>query len=114
MFGAVFGHTSDVAPGYEVSLTWKRLNLSSQAEYVANPGNRANNFFYNWDKIVYFPRDWFHAGFALQQTRAYHAPVDLQPGASFGIVRGRWDFTTCAFDVGLGSPSVAPGLAYSF
>lgn len=28
----------------------------SQAGYVANPGNRANNFFYSWDELVYSPR----------------------------------------------------------
>jgi hypothetical protein len=30
MFGVVFGNTTGVAPGYEISLTWKRLNLSTQ------------------------------------------------------------------------------------
>ena len=51
-------------------------------------------------ELVYSPRDWFHAGFALQHTRACHAPVE--PGGSFGIVHGRWDFTTYVFNVGTG------------
>jgi hypothetical protein len=114
MFGVVFGHMTAIAPGYEISLTWRRLNLSSQAEYVLNTNNRTSNFFYSWDELVYSPREWFHAGLALQHTRAYQTPVDLQPGASFGIVRGRWDVTTYVFNGGLGSPSVVLGLAYSF
>lgn len=114
MFGVVFGNTTAVAPGYEVSFTWKRLNLSSQGEYVVNTNDRTKNFFYSWDEVVYSPKDWFHAGLALQHTRAYQAPVDLQPGISFGFAHKRWDFTTYFFDTGLDGPSVVLGLAYSF
>ena len=114
MFGVVFGNTTAIAPGYEISLTWKRFNLSSQGEYVANTNDKARNFFYSWDELVYSPRDWFHAGLALQHTRAYASPVDLQPGASFGIVHRRWDFTTYIFNVGLNTPTAVLGLAYSF
>jgi len=114
MFGVVFGNTTAIAPGYEISLTWKRFNLSSQGEYVDNTNDKARNFFYSWDELVYSPRDWFHAGLALQHTRAYASPVDLQPGASFGIVHRRWDFTTYIFNVGLNTPTAVLGLAYSF
>jgi hypothetical protein len=114
MCGVVFGGATAIAPGYEISLTWKRLNLSSQGEYVANTNDRTRNFFYSWDELVYSPRDWFHAGIALQHTRAYQTPVDLQPGASFGIVHRRWDFTTYIFNADLSAPTVVLGLAYSF
>jgi hypothetical protein len=114
MFGVVFGNTTAVAPGYEVSLTWKRLYLSTQGEYVVNTDDSTKNFFYSWDEVVYSPRDWFHAGLALQHTRAYKTPVDLQPGVSAGFVYRRWDFTTYVFDAGLTAPNVVLGLAYSF
>ena len=114
MFGVVFGNTTAVAPGYEIALTWKRLNLSTQGEFVDDPDDRTGSFFYSWSELVYSPTEWFHAGFAMQHTRAYEAPADLQPGASIGFARGRWDFTTYIFDVGLDQPSVVLGLAYSF
>jgi hypothetical protein len=114
MFGVVFGNTTAVAPGYEISLTWKRLNLSSQGEYVANTNDRSRNFFYSWDELVYSPRDWFHTGLVLQHTRAYQSPVDLQPGASFGFAHQRWDFTTYILNVGLDTPTAVLGLTYSF
>lgn len=114
MFGVVFGNTTAIAPGYEISLDWKRFNLSSQGEYVANTSDRTKNFFYSWDELVYSPRDWFHAGLALQHTNAYQTPVDLQLGVSVGIAHRRWDFTTYVFDAGLSAPTVVLGLAYSF
>ena len=90
MFGVVFGRTNAVVPGYKISLTWKRLNFSPRRNRSPIP----------LTELVYSPRDWFHAGFALQHTRAGHAPVE--PGGSFGIVHGRWDFTTYVFNVGTG------------
>lgn len=114
MFGVVFGNTTAVAPGYELSLTWKRMNLSTQGEYVDDINDRTGSFFYSWNELVYSATDWFHAGLAMQHTRAYDAPADLQPGGSIGLTRGRWDFTTYVFDVGLDQPSVVLGLAYSF
>ena len=108
---AVFGSP---APHWSEGSTWKTLNLSSQGEYVANTNDRTKDFFYSWDEVVYSPRSWFHTGFALQHTRAYQAPVDLQPGGSFGFVHKRWDFTTYIFDAGLNAPTAVLGLAYSF
>jgi hypothetical protein len=40
MFGVVFGSTTGVAPGYELSLTYKRVELSAQGEYIFNTGDQ--------------------------------------------------------------------------
>lgn len=56
MFGVVFGRTNAVAPGYEISLTWKRLNLSSQAEYVANPREPGEQFFLQLGRACLLPQ----------------------------------------------------------
>lgn len=114
MLGIVFGNTTGVAPGYEFSLTWTRVNLSSQGEYVADFGDRTKNYFYSWNELVYSPTNWFHAGAAMQHTLAYQTPVDLQPGFSFGFTRARWDFTTYVFNAGLDQPTVVLGLTYTF
>ena len=34
MIGGVFGNTTGVAPGYKASLAWKRIELSTEGEYV--------------------------------------------------------------------------------
>lgn len=114
MLGVVFGNTNAIAPGYEFSLTWTRLNLSSQGEYVADAGDQSKNYFYSWNELVYSATDWFHAGAAMQHTLAYQTPADVQLGGSFGFTRRGWDFTTYIFHSGLAQPTVVLGLSYSF
>ena len=41
MIGGVIGRTTGVAPGYEVSLNYKRVALSTQGEYVFDTGSRS-------------------------------------------------------------------------
>ncbi len=40
MVGAVFGNTNGVAPGYKGSLAWRAVELSSEAQYVFDVGDR--------------------------------------------------------------------------
>jgi hypothetical protein len=79
MLGAVFGDTHGVAPGYEMSLTYKRLEISSQGEYVIDAKGHTGNFFYSWNELVSSPTDWFHGGLVAQRTRAY------QPRSTYSV-----------------------------
>ena len=45
MVGAVFGDTTGVAPGYEVSLSYKRIVFSSSGEYVFDTKKQNGSFF---------------------------------------------------------------------
>jgi len=45
MIGGVFGNTTGVAPGFEVSLSYKRIVLSSSGEYVFDTKNQNGSFF---------------------------------------------------------------------
>ena len=47
MIGGIFGNTTGVAPGYEVSLTYKRVAFSSSGEYVFDTKNKNGSFFYS-------------------------------------------------------------------
>lgn len=114
MFGVVFGSTTGVAPGFEMALTWKRLELSSQGEYVIDTNDKAGNFFYSWNELVYSPTDWFHAGLVAQRTRAYQTPVDVQRGFSVGVAHKDVDFTTYVFNVGWTDPTVVLALSFRF
>ena len=114
MFGVVFGNTRGIAPGCNISVTRKRLQLSAQAEYVFNLDDRSANFFYTWDELIYSPTDWFHAGLVAQRTRAYHTDLDVQRGFSVGVARKRMDFTTYIFNAGWTTPTVVLALSLSF
>jgi hypothetical protein len=114
MIGAVFGNTTGVAPGCNISVTRKRLQLSAQAEYVFNMDNRTDSFFYTWDELIYSPTDWFHAGLVAQRTRAYHTDLDVQRGFSVGVAHKKMDFTTYIFNAGWTTPTVVLALNFSF
>ncbi len=114
MFGVVFGNTTGVAPGCNISVTRKRLQLSAQAEYVLNIDDRTSSFFYTWDEFIYSPTDWFHAGLVAQRTRAYHTDLDVQRGFSAGVAHKKIDFTTYIFNAGWTTPTVVLALSFSF
>jgi hypothetical protein len=114
MLGAVFGNTSGVAPGYEASLTYRRIGLSSEGEYVSDLKDQARSFFYAWNELTYSPTDWLHAGLVAQRTRAYHTPLDVQRGVSVGFSYQRVDFTTYVFNAGWTDPTVVLVLSFKF
>jgi hypothetical protein len=114
MLGGVFGSTSGIAPGYEASLTYKRLALSSEGEYVFDTTNDTQSFFYSWNELTYAPTDWFHAGLVSQRSRAYHTPLDVQRGLSAGFSYQRVDFTTYVFNAGWTDPTVVLAVGFKF
>ena len=55
MIGGVFGNTTGVAPGYKASLAWRRVELSTEGEYVFDTKDHTGNFFYSWMELTYSP-----------------------------------------------------------
>lgn len=114
IFGVVFGETTGVAPGYELSLTYKKVELSSEGEYVFDTGDSSQNFFYSWNELNYSPVEWCHFGLASQRTRAYQTKLDVQRGVSLGFAYKRMDYTTYIFNAGWTDPTVVLALSYKF
>ena len=114
MLGAVFGDMQGIAPGYEFSLTWKALELSSDGEYVYDTHKSSESFFYSWNELVYSPVDWIHAGFVAQRTRAYHTALDIQRGFSVGLAHRNTDFTVYTLNAGWTDPTVVLNLSFKF
>ena len=85
MLGGVLGDTTGVAPGYKASLSWWKLNLSSEGEYVFVTGNSSDSFFYNWSELTLAPWDWFRFGMVTQRTRLYKTDRDIQRGVLAGF-----------------------------
>jgi hypothetical protein len=114
MFGVVFGNTTGVAPGYELSLSYKRVELSSEGEYVFDTRNSADSFFYSWNELMYSPMEWFHAGLVAQRTRAYQTALYVQRGMSLGFAYRKMDYTTYIFNAGWADPTIVVALTYKF
>jgi len=114
MLGGVVGDTTGIAPGYEMSLKYKRVELLSDGEVVVDIRNHNSSFFYTWDELVYTPLDWFHVGLVSQRTRAYQTDLDVQRGFSAGVSYKKADFTTYVFNAGWTDPTVVLSLSVKF
>jgi hypothetical protein len=89
--GGVFGDTNGIAPGWSFSLSYWRLNLSSESEYLFDFAGKENNFFYTWSELTVSPMEWLRAGLVVQRTRAYQTDVDVQRGLTGGVTYKRLD-----------------------
>jgi hypothetical protein len=112
--GGVFGDTRGVAPGFEMTVTYGRLELYSEGEYVFDVEDSGNNFFYNWAQLGYSATDWLTAGLASQRTRAYHTGLDVQRGLFVGFTYKKVKLNVFVFNLGWETPTVVGSLAFSF
>ena len=85
MIGGVFGDTAGIAPGYKGSLSWLKLELSSEGEYVFDSRSTSDSFFYNWSELTLGPAEWFRFGMVTQRTRLYKTDRDIQRGVLGGF-----------------------------
>jgi hypothetical protein len=99
MLGGVFGETTGVAPGYKGSLSWWKLELYSEGEYVIVPGESSDSFFYNWSELTLAPWDWLRVGLVTQRTRAYETDREIQRGLLVGFNHERINLTTYLFNL---------------
>ena len=114
MLGGVFGNTTGIAPGYKLSLTYWKFELSSEGEFVFDTGNSEGNFFYTWSELSVSPVDWFRFGLVGQRTRAYQTDVDIQRGLLVGFSFKKMDFTTYVFNLDQGKPTWVFSVGMSF
>jgi hypothetical protein len=114
IFGVVFGEMTGVSPGYEMSLNYKKVDLSSEGEYVFDTGHSNQSFFYSWNELTYSPVEWCHFGLASQRTRAYQTELDVQRGVSLGFAYKKIDYTTYIFNAGWTDPTLVLAFTYKF
>jgi hypothetical protein len=114
MLAGVFGNLTGVAPGYNLSITWKRLALYSQSEYVFDAGDSSGNFFYTWSELTYSPWDWLRAGLVVQRTKAYQSSLDIQRGFLVGFAYKKTELTTSVFNLGWTDPTIVVSIAFTF
>ena len=114
MVGYVFGDTEGVAPGYRGSISWKRLELYSEGEYVFDLDDSSDSFFYNWNELTFAPTDWFRFGVVTQRTQAYNTERDIQRGLLAGFSFQRIDLTTYVFNPDKSDPTWVVGVGFHF
>ena len=114
MLGGIFGSVSGVAPGSNLSLSFKGFTLSSQNEYFFDSAGSSGNFFYTWSELTYSPCTWFRAGFAAQRTKAYQTKLDVQRGLMAGITYKKLDFATYVFNFGWTEPTVVLAMSVTY
>lgn len=113
MIGGVFGQSNGLAPGYLATVTYRRLSVDSQGEYLFDT-NRTASFFYNWSEFSYSPAEWVRVGLVMQRTKAYQTKLDLQRGVLAGFAYKRLDFTTYVFNLGWADPTIVFALGVRF
>jgi hypothetical protein len=89
MLGAVFGDTDGIAPGFELSLAWKKLDYYIESEYLFDLDDSDDNFIYSWSELGVSPWDWLRVGLVGQRTRVYETGLDIQRGVFAQAVVGR-------------------------
>jgi hypothetical protein len=114
MIGGVFGNTTGIAPGCKGSLSWWKLELYSESEYVFDTRDSSDSFFYNWSELSLLPLDWFRFGAVTQRTRVYHTDRDIQRGFLVGLSYHRASLTTYVFNPDESKPTVVVAVALSF
>jgi len=114
MLGGVFGNLNGVAPGYLVTLTYKRVQLYSQGEYVFDTRNRGSNFFYSWNQITYPLLNWLEVGLVAQRTRVYHTSLNVQRGVLVGFTYKKVNLRLNVFNFGWTTPTEVLSLGLNF
>jgi hypothetical protein len=114
MFGGVFGDTSGGALGYKGSLSWWKIELYSEGEYLVDADDSSDSYFYNWSELTFAPVEWFRFGLVTQRTRVYEADRDIQRGLLVGFSFERVDIAAYVLNPDDSDPVVALALRFDF
>jgi hypothetical protein len=80
MLGAVVGDLDGWVPALRWTLACWKLDVYSESEVVIDLAETGDSFFYNWTELGIAPLPWLRAGIALQRSRIFHTPLDIQRG----------------------------------
>jgi hypothetical protein len=98
ILGGVVGGPTGIAPGFKGSLSWWKLELYAESEYVVDTSNSSDSFAYLWSELSVAPREWFRFGLVAQRTRVYKSERDAQRGLLVGASVKGVDVTGYVFN----------------
>src|SRR6516164_3431863 len=113
MLGGVFGDITGIAPGYEIVVTYKNIELSSEGEYFFDAGTSSGNFFYSWSELSAYPIKWLRAGLVVERTQA-SSNSDVRRGPLIGFKSKDEDYELTAYWLSPGSREATFVFAVSF
>jgi len=99
MAGVIAGRTNGVAPGLEISLSWKALELYSEGECVFDVDGRENDYFYNWSQLTWQASGWLGLGLAAQRTRLYQSELSIERAIFAAVTSGPVTLTAYGFNL---------------
>jgi len=114
MLGGAFGETAGIAPGYRASISYWKLTLSSEGEYLFDTGNSSDSFFYNWSELTLASVDRFRFGLVTQRTRAYESDRAIQRGLLLGFNYKKVDLSAYLFNPDDDKPTFVIAVKLSF
>ena len=114
MLGGVFGDTTGIAPGYRASVGWRKLEFSSEGEYLIDTEDSSGSFLYNWSELSLAPVEWFRFGLVTQRTRAYQSDRDIQRGLLLGFSYRRAYVTAYLFNPDEDKPTLVVAVGVTF
>jgi hypothetical protein len=114
MAGVVLGAREGIAPGFELTLEYKRIELYTEFEYVFDLEERKDDFLYNWSELTYAPVDWFRVGLTTQRTHVYQTERDIQRALLLGWSVSRFTITAHLFNLGDEDPFYVLAAGASF
>jgi hypothetical protein len=114
MLGGAFGSIIGVAPGYAASLTWRRVNLYTEGEYLADLSEPADSFLYNWSEISLAASGWLRVGVAAQRTRVRDSTADIEAGPLLGLTIRKLDVTAYVLAGNDTAPTLILSTGWSF
>jgi hypothetical protein len=80
ILGAVFGQKEGIAPGFEVSIGYGKVDFYTETEYVRDTEIRQDSFTYSWNELGFSPLEWLRFGLVGQRTMLYQSDRDIQRG----------------------------------
>lgn len=111
MLGGVFGDLGALAPGYSISLGYRKLDAYTEGELVVDLDDRQENFFYAWSELAFSPTENFRFGLVAQRTRAYESDLEIERGLLAGYLVNRWEITGYLFNLGWEDPTFVLSVA---
>lgn len=114
MIGAAFGDTTGLAPGYKFSVSWWRLEFSTEGEFFFDLNEASDSFFYSWSELSLSPVEWFRFGVAVQRTRVSEEHPDVQIGLLAGVSIEALDLTANVFNLDEDTPTLVFSIGLTF
>lgn len=114
MFGGVAGDLDGLIPALRFTVSWWKLELTSESEIVFVLHQSGSTFFYDWSELGIYPVSWLRVGAAIQRTHVYQTPLDTQRGA---FASGTFRFATLTlyeFNLGWTTPTWVLAMTLTF